>query len=416
MSVLPAHEVEPEEIMSYADGELPVDRAAVIARHVQQCAACRELSEQLSAMSERLATWQVEPAPATLTRPAVPARRNTRLDAGRLLVAMRRVAGLALRRPVWSFIGAAAAFFVVMTVISEPTKKYVKIPVQEATPVSPAVLGRRGAGTLRPAAGASVAKRSALSADKPETQEAPASRETGSSVPPMVARTANLVIVVEDLDRARESIDRILADCHGYPADLAIDGERRTGQSLMGTLRVPAADFARVLARLRALGRVLTESQGVEDVTTQVVDLDARLSNARQAEIRLVDILHQRTGRIADVLAVEQEITRVRGEIERMEAERKGLSLRIEMATVRLNVSEIEKATADLDTLSAGVRLRNSAIDGYRNLVEAALELVLFLVSEGPRILFWLLALVATAWVVRKAWRRSGARIADKKA
>ncbi len=413
MSVLLAHEIEPEEIMSYVDGELSADRAAVIARHVERCAACRELGEQIAAMSERLATWRVEPAPATFTRPEVPARRNSGLDGGRLLAAIHRIAGVAVRRPVWALVGTAAVVFFVATVVMpifSPPMKFARSRVEEAPQDSPAAPGGRGAGVAQLPAAASAAKESAFAADRTGTQESQASREGGSPARPMLARTANLTILVEDFDRSREVIDRILADCHGYPADLLISGERRAGQSLIATLRVPAVDLERVLARLRALGRVLEESQGVEDVTTQVVDLDARLSNARQAETRLVDILRQRTGRIADVLAVEQEMTRLRGEIERMEAERKGLSRRIEMATVRLRVSEPEKASADLGSLTAGVRLRNSAVDGFRNLVEAALGLLLFLVSEGPRLLFWLFARIATVWALKKAWRRGGAR------
>jgi len=68
--------------------------------------------------------------------------------------------------------------------------------------------------------------------------------------------------------------------------------------------------------------------------------LVARLKNSRATEQRLVDILRQRPGKVSEVLEVEQEIARVRGEIEQMEADRKSLETRVQFATVKLQVNE----------------------------------------------------------------------------
>lgn len=51
---------------------------------------------------------------------------------------------------------------------------------------------------------------------------------------------------------------------------------------------------------------------------------------------------------LSDVLAVEREIARVRGDIERMEAERKSLDRRITYASVTVQLSEERKAAVDL--------------------------------------------------------------------
>ena len=64
-------------------------------------------------------------------------------------------------------------------------------------------------------------------------------------------------------------------------------------------------------------------------MTTQTTDLDARLSNAGETEKRLVAVLQQRTGKVADVLEVEREIARVREQIERMTSERVRLRDRV---------------------------------------------------------------------------------------
>jgi hypothetical protein len=62
-------------------------------------------------------------------------------------------------------------------------------------------------------------------------------------------------------------------------------------------------------------------------------------SNARNTE-QVTALLHEATGKLADVLAVEVEIDRVRGEIERMAAEEKTLVKRVDLSTLNVNVRE----------------------------------------------------------------------------
>ncbi|MBZ5525268.1 MAG: DUF4349 domain-containing protein [Acidobacteriia bacterium] len=54
------HPVEPEELMAYLDGELPHDRAAEAAAHLERCAECQTLAADLREVSRRLTAWQVE--------------------------------------------------------------------------------------------------------------------------------------------------------------------------------------------------------------------------------------------------------------------------------------------------------------------------------------------------------------------
>lgn len=94
-------------------------------------------------------------------------------------------------------------------------------------------------------------------------------------------------------------------------------------------MRVPAGRLDEALTAIKAAGEVIEESQGADDVTEQVRDLDARLANSRNTEKRLNDLLLKRTGELADVLAAEREVSRVREEIERLEAQRKNFDRRL---------------------------------------------------------------------------------------
>ena len=99
------------------------------------------------------------------------------------------------------------------------------------------------------------------------------------------------------------------------------------------TIRVPQEQFSTALERLRRLGTAVTEQVGVQDVTADVVDLEARLRSAQREEESLLSLLDRVTG-VADVLAIERELARVRTEIERFEGQLQFLEDRVALATI----------------------------------------------------------------------------------
>ncbi|HXN47647.1 MAG TPA: DUF4349 domain-containing protein, partial [Bryobacteraceae bacterium] len=112
------------------------------------------------------------------------------------------------------------------------------------------------------------------------------------------------------------------------------------------------------------------------------------------------------TGKLADVLAVETELDRVRGEIESMEAQRKSLSTRVAFASVNLTVQEDFKAQLQPLPDSTWNRFRNAAIEGYRSMAGSLIDLLLFLISTAPTLLLWGGLLFFPARFAWKKWRR----------
>jgi Domain of unknown function (DUF4349) len=75
-----------------------------------------------------------------------------------------------------------------------------------------------------------------------------------------------------------------------------------------------------------------------DDVTTQIVDTEARLKNLRQQEAMTQKIM-ERTGSIKDVLAVSQQLSQVRDQIERLDAQVKQLKTQVAYSTIKLQLS-----------------------------------------------------------------------------
>jgi hypothetical protein len=137
-------------------------------------------------------------------------------------------------------------------------------------------------------------------------------------------------------------------------------------------------------------------------VTSQIVDLRARLANARNTEQRLLVLQRERTDKLSDVVNVEREISRVREEIERMEAQQKDMTNKVQFATIQLEMSEEYHAGIQTTLPSAAVRLWNASIEGYHGAAESVMGMALFLLRYGPVLLLWAVVLSPVALFVRR--------------
>ncbi len=163
----------------------------------------------------------------------------------------------------------------------------------------------------------------------------------------LIIHTGSIELEVADM---RPAIDQATVLIAGLGGHVAESHEQNAGeyQAATVTYRIPAARWAEAVAGLRALGqKVLSEDTDAQDVTAQVVDLDARIANLRASELALQGIMARATT-ITDVLKVQAELTGVRGDIESMTAQRDRLADQAALGTleVRFNVPVDEAAVA----------------------------------------------------------------------
>jgi len=356
--------------MAYFDGELLLDRASATAAHLRQCPDCQRLAADLQGLSQRLMAWQVD-SPGPRVSDGIAAALDER---ARKPVAAARNGRRSWRLAPWLWGVAAASVLLVFASL-------------------PRVVMHKAA-------------RPALAVQSQILQSSPAA----TARIPMIARTSQLVLTTQEFDKTRRSLEDTLKRHSGYVGQLSVSAPAGAGRVLEATLRTPADRLDLVTAELKKLGRVESESQQGEEVTQQYVDLTARLSNARNAESRLTDLLRQRTGKLADVLAVELEIDRVRGEIERMEAEKKNLANRVDFATLNVKLVEEFQAQLGMARDSTTSRFRNAAVEGVRSMVEGFFSLLLLLLAYGPSFLLWGGLLFFPVRFVWMRWRRDRAR------
>ena len=156
----------------------------------------------------------------------------------------------------------------------------------------------------------------------------------------MLVRHGQASIEVKAVDDAVTRMRQTAAQFGGFVANTAVRTGKDEQRSAMLQLRVPSAQFDGAVAALSQLGKVESVSVNAEDVAEEYVDLGARLANARRVEARLVELLATRTGRLSDVLTIEQELARVRQEAERYEARMRWLERRASLSSLDVSIHE----------------------------------------------------------------------------
>lgn len=156
----------------------------------------------------------------------------------------------------------------------------------------------------------------------------------------MLVRHGQASVEVRRVDDAVTKVRQTAAQFGGFVANTALTGGKDQQRAATLEIRVPTGQFDALLAALGGLGRVESVSATAEDVADEYVDLGARVGNARRVEARLVEMLATRTGKLSEVLTVEQELRRVREEIERYDARLKWLERRTALSSLDVSLHE----------------------------------------------------------------------------
>lgn len=226
---------------------------------------------------------------------------------------------------------------------------------------------------------------------------------TGSDFQPQtqLVKHATLRLEIEDASAALSEISNLLAQYQGDLLQLSDqDSEGAEIHQVNLQMRVPQNNLEAALAALRKLGTVETQSISAEDVSTQLVDLQARVRNLRKSEESLLEIM-ERSGSIADVLEVSRELSTVREAIERNDAQLKNLQNRVAYSTISLTLISPQPVTPPTspvsETLSDTWQTASAAMKG---LSVALLQLLLWLLAFSP----YLGILVLSLWLGRRYW------------
>ncbi len=224
-----------------------------------------------------------------------------------------------------------------------------------------------------------------------------------------VIKTAELNIEVQDIAGAQKQVQDVVEAGGGFIADLDVqDYGTRVDASIVA--RVPSANFSEIYEQVKALGSVKRDRMGGQDVTEEYMDLEGRIANKKVAEERLRE-LFAKAGKIPDLLEVERELSRVRGEIESLQGRLRYLKDQVGFSTITISLYQLGEAPVDEPE---GWRLGYHIMGAFRGLLGA----IQWLVTAGIYILIsgavvWIPLLLIILWIRRVVRRRRAQRMAQ---
>jgi hypothetical protein len=226
----------------------------------------------------------------------------------------------------------------------------------------------------------------------------------------MIVRTADVSMIVPDTEPVMQSITALVRAAGGYIADSKAWREQ---DQVRGTIsaRIPAEKLDDTLGAIKKLAtRVERENIGGKDVTEEYSDLNAQLVNLEATEKELRELLtevRQKTQKAEDILQVYQELTKVRGEIERVKGRRQYLDNLAALATVSIELIPdilakpvVEPGWRPLETLKNAGR---SLVNALKGLVDIAIWLIVYLL---PLLLVIAIPVVLLILLIRWLTRR----------
>ncbi|MBT9313377.1 DUF4349 domain-containing protein [Leptothoe kymatousa] len=155
---------------------------------------------------------------------------------------------------------------------------------------------------------------------------------------PQLIKQAQLNLLVDSVDDSLKKASQQIRTHQGDILDLQDNHIEDVQRTAYLRIRVPQAKLDQLLAELAALGSIQQQGLSAEDVSTQLVDAQARLRNLQKSEESLLKIM-ERSGEISHVLDVSRELSRVREQIEQIDARVQNLQTQVRYSTIDLTLA-----------------------------------------------------------------------------
>jgi hypothetical protein len=361
--------VSMEQLSLYIDDMLDERKRISIDEHLNACPACKGLIDGLKSMVEDCGSLE-ELEPPDYLAPMIMGsiRKEARKTSGRWTIP-----GWAKNiKVVSATVAALLMLAVVGTILPDAFDSFIGMKKSESSmdhPVSPAAgpdmagaeydtMGKAGMG-IAPSynAGQAEMQRSApsIGGDGAETRLFATADATDDVIKEQSVADARKIIMnsemsieVESFDDSFKEIQRMTEQSRGfiqssnsYVRRSGVGDDIKDYKEGHITLRIPSSEFNTVLSGVEKLGKVINSSVSGSDITKQYVDTEARLRSKEIQQERLLDIL-SRAERVEDILRIEEELNRVRTEIEMYASQISNWDNLVQYSTINIYMREVE--------------------------------------------------------------------------
>lgn len=176
------------------------------------------------------------------------------------------------------------------------------------------------------------------------------------------------------------------------------------------TLRIPADSLETFKQELQEKGTITRQSERVEDVTLNYVDVESHITALKTEQESLLKMLEQ-ADTIETILAIQNQLTQVRYQLESYESQKRTYDNEINYSTVYVYVQEVERESQNTDTY--GGELLEKMSGNFHGILIGLRSFSLWFLGAMP---YWILLglLFLIFWVVYKKATKKKRKAHDK--
>lgn len=366
---------------SYVDGYLTDEEKELFKQHLDECPCCKSEYDNLKIMIDSVNEIEEIPLPKDFSVELAKKLREEASPKRKFISSRVKVLG-----------GIAAALLIVVTSASLLNNSFLnRFSASEMAPAESPQMKmdyadnkeKSTAFNLRNAGGVTEER----SIDSAEDMDLYAAEETAElaeitmvSVESSrkIIQRGHITIEVENFDEVHQNVLSLVEESNGFVQDSEIyyyfQNREKPEESLKNAnmeLRIPSDDFTGVFEHLKKLGVPTEENTSGENITENYMDIDNQVENLSIQEQRLREIL-QKADRVEDLLQVENELNRVRTQINQLTGVLKTYDGLVSMATINLNIRQVAKEVLHVKTINDNLwnKARNNFVYSINRLVK----------------------------------------------
>lgn len=407
------------DLKAYLDKELPLERMEEVRLALEQDAELREEAEFYQLLSRSIIASAKTPEVIGMDKAVSETLKNSEKKGFPF-------PKLSLSRRTWQLAGAVAVcgiFMVIFAPVVMQGKEAAKRSDAAAKKEIPSFSASNAESAQMPAPEESMDRSSGAEMMKAPARSAEASSpvvggssvdenlayrsrpESKAAVPPpvlqtnrLINRSADMTVRVKEVGQAAAESERIAQRYGGYVESSNVNSDPKNPSASL-SLRVASKHWVAATQAFRDLGIVLNESSSGDDVTAQVVDLEARVKTLR-AEEESLRIILSKAYRLGDILQVKDRISQVRMEIESMTGQAKQLRSLAALSTVTLSLIQEPKVDDDVKPDPWMEDSWTNAVNALQAVLKTVGSFLTYVVVFAP---LWLPVMLVAWLIVRKA-------------
>lgn len=208
-------------------------------------------------------------------------------------------------------------------------------------------------------------------------------------------KEGSITFETSDAKATKNIIEKATKQFKGY---LSEDNEYDYGYRIQHnvTIRIPSENFDNLLTSIsQSVEEMDDQNISVRDVTEEYVDVEARLKSKKKVEERYLSLL-SKAHNVGDILQVENELARIREDIERVEGRLRYLKNQVSLSTLRITYYETVEVE---NSFGFGKKVG----DGFENGFKGLLWFFIGLVNIWPFVLFIIIGVWFLVRVIKKS-------------